>query len=177
MAITSAGDNVLHYALAAGCERIHAVDMNPCQGHILELKLAAAQALEYGDYWKIFGEGRHEHFESLLTLKMSPFLSSYVQDPTAYVRLMARHAYAYWKANASQFSRNFYFRGYSGWALRLAQVAFFLAGVSKHVENLCQAKSIDEQERIWKKHLRPVLLNKVMLKGFLGNPYVAPILT
>jgi hypothetical protein len=25
LAITSAGDNVLHYAVAAGCERIHAV--------------------------------------------------------------------------------------------------------------------------------------------------------
>jgi betaine lipid synthase len=76
LAITSAGDNVLHYALAAGCERIHAVDMNPCQGHILELKLAAAQSLEYTDFWKIFGEGRHENFAQLLTAKMSPFLSS-----------------------------------------------------------------------------------------------------
>lgn len=28
LAITSAGDNVLHYALAAQCERIHAVGMS-----------------------------------------------------------------------------------------------------------------------------------------------------
>jgi len=76
LAITSAGDNVLHYALAAGCEKIHAVDMNPCQGHILELKLAAAQVLDYPDFWKIFGEGKHENFEGLLTGKLSPFLSS-----------------------------------------------------------------------------------------------------
>jgi len=82
------------------------------------------------------------------------------------------HAFAYWKAHADQFSRNFYFRGYSGWALRLAQVAFFLAGVSGHVRRLCEAKTVEEQERIWKKHLRPVLLNKIMLKGFLGNPCV-----
>ena len=82
------------------------------------------------------------------------------------------HAYAYWKAHSGQFSRNFYFRGYSGWALRLAQVAFFLAGVSGHVKRLCEAKTTEEQERIWRKHLRPVMLNSVMLKGFLGNPYV-----
>jgi betaine lipid synthase len=51
-------------------------DMNPCQGHILELKLAAIHALEYADFWKIFGEGKHEEFDRLLTSKMSPFLSS-----------------------------------------------------------------------------------------------------
>jgi betaine lipid synthase len=40
------------------------------------------------------------------------------------------------------------------------------------VRRLCEAKTVEEQERIWKKHLRPVLLNKIMLKGFLGNPCV-----
>lgn len=156
LAITSAGDNVLHYALAAKCERIHAVDMNPCQGHILELKLAAIQTLEYADFWQIFGEGAHERFDELLTAKLSPFLSS--------------HAYAYWKTHADQFSKNFYFRGYSGFALRVAQAAFWLAGVSCDVKRLCLANSTGEQERIWEKRLRPVLLNQVMLKGFLGNP-------
>ncbi|ORY34834.1 hypothetical protein BCR39DRAFT_476586 [Naematelia encephala] len=157
LAITSAGDNVLHYALAAHCERIHAVDMNPCQGHILELKLAAIQALDYSDFWQIFGEGRHPDFERLLTMKLSPFLSS--------------HAYAYWKTHVSQFSSNFYFRGYSGWALRLAKIAFFLAGVSGDVKRLCQAPTTAEQQRIWEKKLRPILLNKIMVKGFLGNPF------
>ncbi|OXG17402.1 betaine lipid synthase [Cryptococcus neoformans Tu401-1] len=156
LAITSAGDNVLHYALAAKPARIHAVDMNPCQGHILELKLAAIQALEYNDFWLIFGEGRHPGFDKLLTTKLSPFLSS--------------HAYAYWKTHASQFSRNFYFRGYSGWALRLAQIAFFIAGVRGDVKRLCQASSTAEQEKIWQKKIRPVFLNKVMVKLFLGNP-------
>ncbi|KAK8849633.1 hypothetical protein IAR55_004968 [Kwoniella newhampshirensis] len=156
LAITSAGDNVLHYALAAQPARIHAVDMNPCQGHILELKLAAIQALEYNDFWMLFGEGRHPRFEKLLTTKLSPFLSS--------------HAYAYWKAHSSQFCRNFYFRGYSGWALRLAQVAFFLAGVRGDVRRILNASSTQEQERIWTKSLKPVFLNRVMMKLFLGNP-------
>lgn len=158
LAITSAGDNVLHYALAAQCERIHAVDMNPCQGHILELKLAAIHALEYPDFWQIFGLGCHPDFDRLLTLKLSPFLSS--------------HAYAYWKTHAGQFSRNFYFRGYSGWALRLAQVAFLLAGVRKDVKKLCHSATIEEQEKIWRKKLRPIFLNKLMVKGFLGNSSV-----
>ena len=82
----------------------------------------------------------------------------------------ARHAFAYWKTHADQFSRNFYFRGYSGWALRLAQVAFLIAGVAGDVKQICTAPSTDEQERIWQKRLRPIMLNKVMVKGFLGNP-------
>jgi betaine lipid synthase len=54
--------------------------MNPCQGHILELKLAAIQSLEYADFWMIFGEGRHPDFDKLLTTKLSPFLSSWVAN-------------------------------------------------------------------------------------------------
>ncbi|WVR08104.1 hypothetical protein IAU60_005150 [Kwoniella sp. DSM 27419] len=156
LAITSAGDNVLHYALAASPARIHAVDMNPCQGHILELKLAAISALDYHDFWLIFGEGRHPDFKKLLTTKLSPYLSS--------------HAYAYWLTHANQFSRNFYFRGYSGWALRLAQIAFFVSGVRGDVKKLCKASSVEEQERIWRKRIRPVFLGRIMVKMFLGNP-------
>ncbi len=44
LAITSAGDNVLHYALAAQCKRIHAV------GAFLKLQVP-------GDWLKLF---RHE---------------------------------------------------------------------------------------------------------------------
>jgi betaine lipid synthase len=51
-------------------------DMNPCQGHILELKLAAIHALEYHDFWLIFGEGRHPDFDRLLDARLSPYLTS-----------------------------------------------------------------------------------------------------
>ena len=81
-----------------------------------------------------------------------------------------RHAFAYWKTHADQFKRNFYFRGYSGWALRLAQVAFFLAGVTRDVQEVCRASSTAEQERVWQKRLRPIIFNRIMMKGFLGNP-------
>lgn len=89
-------------------------------------------------------------------------------------KLTFRHAYAYWKTHANQFSRNFYYRGYSGWALRLAHAAFFVAGVRGDVKRMCQASSVAEQQRIWEKKLRPIFLNKIMVKGFLGNSYVSP---
>lgn len=42
---------------------------------------------------------------------------------------------------------------------------------------MCQATTVAEQDRIWTKKLRPILLNKIMVKGFLGNPYVVESLT
>ncbi|GAA5903303.1 class I SAM-dependent methyltransferase [Sporobolomyces salmoneus] len=156
LCITSAGDNALHYAIDGNPRRIHTVDFNPCQGHVLELKLACINSLEYEDFWLMFGEGKHPRFRELLDTKMSPFLSS--------------HAYQFWRKNDKAFSDCFYLRGYSGHALRLAKVALYLTGMSKVAHEFCAAKTLDEQKRIWDDKLRPVLLSKLITKVFLSNP-------
>ncbi|KAK4048434.1 hypothetical protein OIV83_004780 [Microbotryomycetes sp. JL201] len=160
LCISSAGDNALHYAVdgpkGQQPKRIHAVDMNPCQGHLLELKLASICALDYEDHWKLFGEGRHENFRALLDTKLSPYLTS--------------HAYQFWRKNDNAFSSAFYLRGYSGWALRLAKYAFFVGGIRKDVRAFCAAKTQEEQAEIWHSKLRPVLLSKFITKIFLSNP-------
>jgi betaine lipid synthase len=129
--------------------------MNPCQGHLLELKLAAIISLPYEDFFKLFGDGYHPQFRELLDTKISPFLSS--------------HAYQFWRLHSNAFSSAFYMRGYSGWALRLAKWVFKLAGVSKEVKALCYAETLEEQKRIWIENLRPVLLNKLTV-ALLKNP-------
>ena len=50
LTITSAGDNILDYLLE-GPRRVHAVDLNPNQNHLLELKVAAFSALSYSGTW------------------------------------------------------------------------------------------------------------------------------
>lgn len=52
--ITSAGCGVLDYALT-GLAHIHAVDANPRQSSLLELKLAGIQRLDYADFFSLFG--------------------------------------------------------------------------------------------------------------------------
>ncbi|KAF9071138.1 S-adenosyl-L-methionine-dependent methyltransferase [Rhodocollybia butyracea] len=156
--ITSAGDNALHYAIAARPRSIHCVDMNPCQGHLLELKLACIQCLPYTDFFSLFGTGYHSSFRYLLDSKISPYISS--------------SAYQFWRINASMFTiptKPFYFHGYSGWALRLSRFIFTLAGVQKDVERMCGCDTLDEQVRIWKGKVRPVLLNPLIL-ALLRNP-------
>ena len=156
LCITSAGDNALHYAIAAECKRINAVDMNPCQGHLLELKLACIASLEYEEFWQMFGEGKCDNFRELLDTKISPYLSS--------------HAYQFWRLNTSSFDRAFYFRGYSGHALRIAKWAFRLMGVSKDVKKMCEADTVEQQQKIWNTRLRRALINPTFIRLFLSNP-------
>ncbi|KAI9503494.1 hypothetical protein BX070DRAFT_224000 [Coemansia spiralis] len=83
--ITSAGDNALAYAAHQDQIILNCVDMNPCQNHLLELKLASLRALDYNQFWQMFGKGWIEDFDSILDTKLSPWLSS--------------SAYQYWKTN------------------------------------------------------------------------------
>ncbi|KAG8215856.1 hypothetical protein J3R82DRAFT_7811 [Butyriboletus roseoflavus] len=128
---------------------IHCVDINPCQGHLLELKLAALLSLDYDSFFALFGEGRHLRFRELLDARISPFLSSI--------------AYQFWHINDKAFSKAFYMNGYSGLAIRLARVIFALAGVSTDAEKLCNVSTTAEQVKIWKEKLMPVLLNPLVV--------------
>ena len=76
LCVTSAGDNLLDYLVSSNPLRIHAVDLNPNQNHLLELKIAAFQALPYVDFWRVFGEGKHSAFRELLIHKLSAHMSS-----------------------------------------------------------------------------------------------------
>jgi S-adenosylmethionine-diacylglycerol 3-amino-3-carboxypropyl transferase len=64
LVITSAGCNVLDYAVARP-RRIHAVDANPRQTALLELKLAGIRRLGYEDFFAPFGMGVHADFRDL----------------------------------------------------------------------------------------------------------------
>jgi len=137
--ITSVGDNPLHYAISTQPKRIHCVDVNPCQGHLFELKLI--QGLTYVEFFSMCGEGCQPEFRHLLDAKLSALLSSL--------------CYQFWRTNSHMFHKSFYMSGSSGWALRLAQWILRIAGVQEDVRHLCEAGSIPEQERIWCEIIRP----------------------
>lgn len=161
LAITSAGDNILHYAsLAKPPKRIHGVDLNPCQGHLVELKLAAIKALEYDQMWSMFGLGKIENFREILLNKLAPHLSS--------------NAFQYWYENGDKaFNPNgqgLYDTGFTKWALRLARWIFTITNITDEVSMLCAATSLKEQRRVWDEKVKPVLFNKLIGKLLVGNP-------
>ncbi|KAI9311216.1 hypothetical protein BX666DRAFT_1999049 [Dichotomocladium elegans] len=153
--ITSAGDNALEYAIAAQPKRIHCVDMNPCQNHLLELKLASIASLSYHDFWRIFGDGYHPQFATLLHDIISPHLSSF--------------AFQYWSNHSDRFLHKFYKTGYSGLALCLFEWWSRANGITKDVEALCRAETIEEQRTIWDNRIRPVLFSPFICK-IMSNP-------
>ena len=74
MVITSAGCNALDYLLA-GAGKVHAVDMNPRQNALLELKASAIRNLDYERFFQMFGEGRLPNIESIYAAHLRKSLS------------------------------------------------------------------------------------------------------
>ncbi|KAF3941846.1 hypothetical protein ABW19_dt0203499 [Dactylella cylindrospora] len=151
LAITSAGDNILGYVLEKP-RRIHAVDLNPNQNHLLELKLAAFTALPYRDVWRLFGKGKHQSFRQILITKLAPHLSSL--------------AFQYWMhhgpAAFEEKNGGFYHTGGSRHALILLARLCQVLGLSVELQKLASAPTLEDQVKIWRRGIRRILLNRVL---------------
>jgi S-adenosylmethionine-diacylglycerol 3-amino-3-carboxypropyl transferase len=151
LVITSAGCNVLDYALT-GPKRIHAVDVNPRQTALLELKLAGLRNLCYEDFFALFGHGRHPQFHdiyrTLLRNELTPFAQSY------------------WDRNEKWFmseGNGFYYRGLSGTVARLFRAYLRLRPkLLGHVEELFESKSLESQREIYDSRIRPMMWSRGM---------------
>jgi S-adenosylmethionine-diacylglycerol 3-amino-3-carboxypropyl transferase len=169
LVITSAGCNVLDYALDAPAA-IHAVDANPRQNALLELKLAGIRRLDFDDFYRLFGDGRHPEFRALygdvLRAELSPF------------------AQAYWDRNGHWFRGpnvrdSFYYRGLSGAVARGFHGYLALRPrLRDALEALLDARTLDEQREIYDARVarllwtRPVrwTLSRQLTMSLLGVP-------
>jgi len=168
LVISSAGCNVLDYALL-GPKQIHAVDANPRQIALLELKIAAIRALNYDDYFAIFGEGCHKDFKNLYQQKLRAQLSPFAQQ--------------WWDKHWNWFAGkhgSFYFHGLSGIVARGVRAYFKLRpGLADAINALLDAKSLTEQQAIYDERVSPLLWNKTVnwvisrqfVMSLLGVPY------
>ncbi len=170
LVITSAGCNVLDYALVAP-EHIHAVDANPRQTALLELKLAGIRHLEFEDFFSVFGEGHHPRFgfvyREALRDRLSPF------------------ARAYWDRNGRWFCESdaadtFYYHGLSGMVARSFRAYLRLRpGLRSGIETLLEAHSLEQQQRIYEEEVQPQLwgrgvnwaLSRQITMSMLGVPH------
>ncbi|CBF70581.1 hypothetical protein AN5914.2 [Aspergillus nidulans FGSC A4] len=161
LAITSAGDNILDY-LQKSPRRVHAVDLNPNQNHLIELKVASFIALGHRDVWKIFGEGKHPEFRNLLISRLSPHLSS--------------QAFQYWLEHSHVFTsssgRGLYETGGSRHAIKMIRYIFKVFGLEGQVKKLCEAQTLAEQRQIWPR-IRAVLLSKPLHWAVVSTEWFA----
>ncbi len=143
LVITSAGCNALDYVLA-GAGRVYAVDMNPRQNALLELKIAGIRQLAWDDFFQMFGQGHLPHVRQVYRQRLRGQLSVWSQ------RYWDR-----WISFFSRPSRPFYFRGTSGSFARALN--FYIDRVVKVrpiVDQLLASKSLVDQRKLYYEELR-----------------------
>ncbi len=170
LVITSAGCNALDYALTAP-NRIDAVDANPRQTALLELKLAGIRHLDFDDYFALFGTGRHPRFRELyqdaLRDALSPFARCYWDH------------HGHWFTPASPLG-SFYFHSLSGIVARAFRCYL---GVHPQlrgaVDELLEAKTLEQQCEIYDRRAAPHMwgsgmnwaLSRQLTMSMLGVPH------
>ena len=138
LVITSAGCNALDYTLV-GPNHVYAVDMNPRQNALLELKKAAIRELEFDDFFRMFGEGFYPGVQNVYQPKLRPHLSE--------------RSRAFWDKRIRWFDnpkRSFYFRGTSGSFARMMNVYIDkVIKVRPQIERMLNAQSMEEQHAVY----------------------------
>ena len=142
LVITSAGCNALDYALT-GPRHVYAVDMNPRQNALLQLKQSAIRNLDYRDFFQMFGCGRLAGVADIYKGKLRGSLEPWSQ--------------AFWDKKIKWFDnrrRSFYFRGTSGVFARMLKVyTDKMIKVRPHLDAILNADSVDQQREIYERHL------------------------
>mgnify|MGYP001040312753 CR=1 FL=1 len=151
LVISSAGCNVLDYALV-GPEQIHAVDANPRQNALLELKLAAIRRLEFEDFFAAFGQGHHPRMQALYRHELRPVLGDYAR--------------AFWDKRIGWFGQprgSFYFHGLSGTVARAFHAYLKVRPrLAASIRELFDTRTLEEQRHIYDTRVDALLWTKAM---------------
>lgn len=152
LVITSAGCNALSYALT-GLNHVYAVDMNPRQNAVLELKIAGIKNLDYETFFQMFGKGKCPNILPIYKEKLRPFLSAWSQT--------------YWDKKIKKYfdgrRKSFFFCGTSGsFARYLNRYIDVVSRMRPAVNALLAAKTIEEQKEIWQNSIRKKLFSRTV---------------
>ena len=142
MVITSAGCNALDYALTAP-RKVHAVDMNPRQNALLDLKMAAIRELPFDQFFKMFGDGHFPEIKEVYASKLRSQLPEWSRS--------------FWDRKLKWFrnrKRSFYYRGTSGmFARMIRRYMEKVIRVKPAVDRLLECDSVEQQQEIYSKEL------------------------
>jgi S-adenosylmethionine-diacylglycerol 3-amino-3-carboxypropyl transferase len=166
LVITSAGCNALDYLLG-GVGHVYAVDMNPRQNALLELKVAAIRQLDYEQLFQMFGHGHLPGAEAIYAAKLRSSLSN-----------PSRKYWDRWIRFFDHPKKSFYYRGTSGaFALMMRNYLFKVARCHREVFELLDAPTLADQQRmypkikekIWSRSVR-FAMNRDATLSMLGVP-------
>lgn len=138
LVITSAGCNALSYALT-GLNHVYAVDMNPRQNALLELKVSGIRNLDYETFFQLFGNGRLTGIKGIYHAKLRQDLSPWSQT------YWDRRIRKYFDSNR----KSFYFCGTTGAFARLMNSIIDKTKMRADVHDILNAETVEMQQQIW----------------------------
>jgi S-adenosylmethionine-diacylglycerol 3-amino-3-carboxypropyl transferase len=164
--ITSAGCNALDYLLA-GAGEVNAVDVNPIQNSLLELKRAGILGLDHASFFELFGIGRTLQARQMYHDALRQHLS-----PTAR---------SYWDRHISFFlgrgwRKSFYYRGTSGLLARLVMInANVLHRLREPIQEMLAARTVEQQRDIYERRVKSRFWTP-WLKWFISQSFTLSLL-
>ncbi len=140
--LTSAGCNALDYLLDAPAA-IHAVDVNPRQNALLQLKLALIERGDFDDLELMFRQGAHPRFQALYQAvrpQLPPYAAAFWDQKIAYF-------------DAANHKHSFYYHGTCGAVAWLVTRQLLKSGrkLREYLFNLLDAKTLVEQRLLYER--------------------------
>ena len=140
--LTSAGCNALDYLLDAPAA-IHAVDVNPRQNALLQLKLALIERGDFDDLQLMFRQGAHPRFQALYQAvrpQLPPYAAAFWDQKIAYF-------------DSANHKRSFYYHGTCGAVAWLVTRQLLKSGrkLREYLFDLLDAKTLVEQRLLYEK--------------------------
>ncbi|KPJ92968.1 MAG: S-adenosylmethionine--diacylglycerol 3-amino-3-carboxypropyl transferase [Gammaproteobacteria bacterium SG8_11] len=162
--LTSAGCNTLDY-LVDSPKEIHAIDVNPRQNALLQLKLGLIERGNFDDLFAMFGRGAHPNYRQIYQ-EIRPSLSD--------------QSIEFWDAKIRYFDKNskkqsFYYYGTSGlFAWLMSRYLMKKPQIRTEILNLLDSRSLEEQAAIYER-LEPKLWGKYV-SWLVRQPFTMSLL-
>lgn len=134
LTLTSGGCNALDLVYQ-GARQVVAVDINPAQSYLLELKRVAVVRLPFEDVWSMFGEGVHPKFEKLFKEELAPFLSQGASN--------------FWTRKSRYFKNGLYYHGGMGRLIRAVRALARITRQQHWIDSLVNAPTLEMQKELW----------------------------
>lgn len=146
--LTGAGCNALDYLLD-DVQQIDAIDINPAQNALLDLKKAFFINGRYSLLWDFWADGQAYHPKEAYTKNLRSYIPSIGQK--------------YWDTHIHKFEQQnnnagFYFSGTAGKVAQLINWRIKQKGLTESVEKLLQSQSLEEQSYYFEE-IEPQLWN------------------
>ncbi len=141
--ITTGGCNVLN-TLLLNPNKIVSCDLSSAQNALLDIKLASIKVLEYDDYWKLFGLGKHDNFEFIYNSILKKELKLYSSG-------------VFWDNNIDIFTK----KGLYNSDKMSEGVAILNIFMKNKLIKLCNISDVKVQYKYYKNNICNLLFNKL----------------